>query len=241
MEKFKNGLVGPPVVLTLVCLIITFFLALTYQVTAPLIAQAEEDAAQKARAEVLTSADSFTQITGVELPDGVSSAYSADNNAGYVFQVVAKGYKGNVNFMVGLDAQGRYTGITMLTNNETPGLGSRVGEAEYLSLYVGQANPDNVDSITGATLTSRALKNALSLSTQAYGAVTGKTVDATTSASGSTEEETDATTEASPTEESTAASDTDATTEASPEEGSGTDATTEASPVTSGDAEGGTQ
>ncbi|MFV0399061.1 MAG: FMN-binding protein [Oscillospiraceae bacterium] len=223
MEKFKNGLVGPPVVLTLVCLIITFFLALTHQVTAPLIAQAEEDTAQKTRADVLPDAGGFTQITDVELPDGVSSAYAADSGVGYVFQSTTKGYKGNVTFMVGLDAEGNYTGITMLANNETPGLGSRVGEEEYLKLYVGQDNPDGVDSITGATLTSRALKNALSLSTQAYGAVTGKSVDATTSASGSAEEE------------------TDATTEASPEEGSGTDATTEASPVTSGDAEGGTQ
>lgn len=198
MEKFKDGVIGPPVVLTLVCLLITFFLALTHQITAPLIAQAEETAAQKARAEVLPAADTFTPVTGAELPEGVSSAYSADNNAGYVFQVMAKGYKGNVDFMVGLDAAGRYTGITMLTNNETPGLGSRVGEPEYLGLYVGQNAPDGVDSITGATLTSRALKNALRLSTQAYNAVTGKNVDGTTAASSNAGEETDSTAEASP-------------------------------------------
>ncbi|HHY52403.1 MAG TPA: FMN-binding protein, partial [Clostridiales bacterium] len=72
-------------------------------------------------------------------------------------------------FMIGMDAEGKIVGIKMMTNNETKGLGSRVGEPAYLQKYVGLAgDPDSVDSISGATKTSNALKNSLRAAQKAY-------------------------------------------------------------------------
>ena len=177
MGKFRDGMIGPTVILCSICLVITFALAGTYQVTLPVIEEAERVAAEDARKEVLGSADSFTQITGLELPEGVQEAYQADNGSGYVFKAGSKGFDGLVTFMVGVDAQGNYTGIKLFDHNETPGLGTKVGVKDYLEKYYGQKSPDAVDSITGATRTSTALKKTLSAVNEAYSLITGTSLD----------------------------------------------------------------
>jgi Na+-transporting NADH:ubiquinone oxidoreductase subunit C len=67
------------------------------------------------------------------------------------------------------------TGITIMHQEETPGLGSRIAEAEYLNTYVGKVfkptltmlppgrgvEEDQVDSISGATMSSKAFVNIL--------------------------------------------------------------------------------
>lgn len=174
MSNFRDGLVGPTVILLAICLVITFALAGTQTATAQRILEVDAAAANEARADVLTEADTFTQITDVELPEGVMEAYRADNGAGYVFKAGAKGFDGLVTFMVGMDTEGNYTGINMFDHNETPGLGTKVGAGNYLVQYNGQSDPAAVDSITGATRTSNALKNTLYACNEAFELLGGR-------------------------------------------------------------------
>lgn len=167
-KKFRDGFIGPILILCVIGVLITWAVAATYQVTAPEIARGEAEKARIARQEVLPAADDFAQYLGIELPEGVNEAYRANNDAGFVFQASAKGYDGSVPFMIGIDMEGNITGIKMLTNNETKGLGSRVGEPDYLAGYVGSNNPASVDGITGATKTTNALKNSLAAALQGY-------------------------------------------------------------------------
>ena len=67
----------------------------------------------------------------------------------------------------------RLKGVTILSNSETPGLGTRIFEEEYLKNYKGKkivpeikvlagggaSNENEVDGITGATLTCVAFQN----------------------------------------------------------------------------------
>jgi len=168
IKKFRDGFIGPVLILGAISLVITWAVAATYQLTYGEIQRAEQEKARLARVEVLPEADDFTQYD-VQLPEGVSEAYRANNGAGFVFQASSKGYDGQVPFMIGMDAEGKIVGIKMMTNNETKGLGSRVGEPAYLQKYVGLAgDPDSVDSISGATKTSNALKNSLRAAQKAY-------------------------------------------------------------------------
>lgn len=171
MVKFRDGLLGPTVILFSICLVIAFALAQTYTITAPIIEQANADAANEARARVLPGSDTFTLVAGKDLPEGVLEAYIADNDTGFVFKTQFKGFGGPVTFYIGVDGEGRFTGIDMFENDETPGLGSKVGNAEYLSKYYGGSEVDSVDAVTGATITSTALKNALRSALEAYGLV----------------------------------------------------------------------
>ena len=168
---FRNGLVGPIIILLSICLVVTGAVAATYVYTAPIIEEVDRTAAIEARQEVLPAADDFTRVDA-PLPEGVDEGFRANNGAGYVFRASAKGFGGLVPFMIGMDADGNVTGIKMLDNNETPGLGSKAGEADYLSRYYGGADPGGVDGISGATLTTNALKNALALAREAYQAAT---------------------------------------------------------------------
>ena len=168
MDKFKEGLLGPTTVLLGICLFFAVALVLVNNMTAPIIAMGQIQAANQVRSEVFSGSDSFDAIEGVVLPDGVSEAYRASNGEGFVFQSAAKGFDGEVTFIIGMDKNGAITGINMFEHNETPGLGSRVGESEFLKKWMGDADPAKVDGITGATRTTNALRNALIQAQKAY-------------------------------------------------------------------------
>jgi electron transport complex protein RnfG len=165
--KFRDGTIGPVIILLAICAVITVALAAIYQVTAPVIKEGEIVAANEVRGAVLPGAASFTEVTG-SFPDGVSEVYKADDNSGVVIRSAANGYGGAVTFMIGFDADGAITGINLFDHNETPGLGTKAGEAGYLAQFLGDTDPDSVDAVTGATRTSNALKNAIGQAKEAY-------------------------------------------------------------------------
>lgn len=172
MSKFRDGMIGPTVILLAICAVITFALAGVYNVTEPIIAAGEITKANEARAEVLPDADAFTEVNAT-LPEGVLEAFQADNGAGYVFKSEAKGFGGAVVYMIGMNAAGEVVGIQMFSHEETPGLGTKIGEAEYLGRYYGAVDPDSVDAVSGATRTSNSLKNSLKQANEAYQIVKG--------------------------------------------------------------------
>ena len=170
MKKLSEEFIRPIVVLGMICLLCTWAVAAAFAATQPEILRVEAERAREARLFVLPEADDFDYIDA-ELPEGVVSAYRASNGAGFVFQSYARGYGGNVNFMVGMDAQGRVTGIQMLTNNETVGFREQVADPTYLAFFYGVDNSDGVrgvDSVSGVTRTSDALKNSLHRALQAF-------------------------------------------------------------------------
>ncbi|MCL2580450.1 MAG: FMN-binding protein [Oscillospiraceae bacterium] len=175
MSNFRKDYVRPILVLSVICLFCAWAVSAAFAVTEPVILQMEAERAREARLFVLPQADDFEYIEA-DLPDGVISAYRAINGAGFVFQSFARGYGGNVPFMVGMDADGRVVGIQMLSNNETVGFRERVSDPEYLALFHGVDSLPGilgVDSISGVTRTSDALKNALARALQAYELVRG--------------------------------------------------------------------
>ncbi len=167
-----KDIVKPIAVLAAICLVVTALLATVNAITAPIIREADEKAAAKARSEVLTEADSFEEITGVALPEGVTEAYRAQNGAGYVFKLETKGYGGTITMMCGVKADGSIESVQTLSHSETSGIGSRVVDnaAGYNKNYAGKTadNYDEVDAVTGATISSKAYKKAVASAFDAY-------------------------------------------------------------------------
>ncbi len=171
MSKFRDGLIGPTVILFGICFVMTLLLAFTYQTTEPVIAEVEWVRLEEAIVKVLPGAEEFGQIEGLALPEGVTEVYTADN--GYVFKSGAKGFGGVVTYMIGMDLDGGITGIEMFDHEETPGLGTKVAEEDYLAGYLGQTDPAGVAAVTGATRTTNSLKDALRQAKEAYELVKG--------------------------------------------------------------------
>lgn len=170
-------IIKPIIVLTCICLVVTAALAYINLITSPVIKAAEEKAAEQARAEVLSEADSFTQLEAKNLPQEITEAYKADNGAGYVFMMTTKGYGGNIKLICGIKADGSIEKTKTLSHSETSGIGSRVvdNESEYKKQYVGKTadNVDEVDAVSGATISSTAYKKAVDAAFKAFETVKG--------------------------------------------------------------------
>ena len=107
--------------------------------------------------------------------DEVSKIVEVKDNAGarlgYCVSVAPGGYKGAININVGVKADGTLSGIRIGSNSETAGLGARIAEPDFYEQYAGQAPPINlgeqVQAITGATISSRAVTNGVNLAFEA--------------------------------------------------------------------------
>ena len=169
-----NRIFKPIVVLGVICVIVTGALAATNGVTAPIIQAATEAAETAARTELLPEADSFTEVKDVAV-ENVSGIYTADNGAGAVITASGKGYGGDVVVMVAFGPDDTIKQIKVTEAAETKGIGSNVTEnSEYQANYSGLPATQalvlgtDVDAYSGATISSRAVNNAVNSAIDAY-------------------------------------------------------------------------
>ena len=135
-------------------------------ITAPMIAKFNEQKTQAAIEAVLPGGgekvENFTDSTGL-----VKAVYASEN--GYAIQVTPSGFDGEIDMMVGIDKEGKVIAIDIISHTETPGLGAVAdadnakGEA-FRDQFAGLSGSlsvskdgGTVDSITSATITSRAV------------------------------------------------------------------------------------
>ena len=110
----------------------------------------------------------------------IKTVYRAEN--GCVIMTSTYGYAGEVVMLIGVDNDGDVKGLVVREMSETYGLGAEaLTDDEFLAQFLwteGDAEiGTNVDAITGATVTSKAITRSVN---SAVGFMTG--VDATTSA-----------------------------------------------------------
>ena len=170
-----NEFVKPTLVLAIICLVITALLSVSHEITQPIIQENERKTAELARAEVLAEADSFEQVQG-EFPDGVSDVYAAANGTGYTITVSSKGYSSDpLQVMVGIKEDGTIERIKILANNETPGLGSKVSNDDFVNQFEGMdSSMEGFEAIGGATISSNAMRSAIETAFQVYDMVKGE-------------------------------------------------------------------
>jgi len=129
---------------------------------------AANTAAERAAAitAIFPTADSnaLTDVTG----DGVTGVYLvyADGSLiGYAAQTAPSGFGGTLDVMVGVNPDATVAGIEIVSHSETPGLGSRVDNADYLKQYQGLSGclsiGTDVEAITGSTISSKAVLSAV--------------------------------------------------------------------------------
>lgn len=95
-------------------------------------------------------AAAFTEVPGGRVSD-----------AGTVVYASQPGMLGDVKVAVLFDPADKILGITVDAMNETPELGTKCGEPAFTDLFAGVASADEVAAISGATITSDAVKTAV--------------------------------------------------------------------------------
>ena len=148
------------VVFVCICTVITLLLATTNFITAPMIEKNQNALANKALLEVMPNGKGFenVDITKLTLPSTVTEAYKETDGQGYVIKLLTSGYGSDMVIMCGVDSKGVVTGAVCLSSNETLGKEKTYGES---FTDKDAAGVDGVDTITGATKTTEAYKNAV--------------------------------------------------------------------------------
>ena len=174
-STFKE-FISPILVLVIICFAVTFLLAFTYGITAPIIEKNTAAAASEARSSLLEAADGKFSDSGADLveyePGKVYAVacYTADNGSGMVVTVKSNSYGGLLTAMVGIDKDGAITGVKVTDHADTPGVGTKAHDAGHLSQYVGltelgsdtiKAHADSVVEVTGASVSSGAIHKAV--------------------------------------------------------------------------------
>ncbi len=183
MKKFNiKEVLVPTISLFLISAVVTLLLAVTNSVTAPKIAELQAENANKTKAAVLSVAEEFSEEKTAEYNGAVYTYYEGYNGkgdmVGYVFTTSAKGYGGDITTMVGIKADGTVSGIDFLSISETAGLGMKADTDEFKVQYSGKTkdiglsknNPgeNEIQALTGATITSKAVTNAVNIALELY-------------------------------------------------------------------------
>ncbi|MDI3508142.1 MAG: H+/Na+-translocating ferredoxin:NAD+ oxidoreductase subunit [Clostridiales bacterium] len=117
----------------------------------------------------------------------VSQAFQAKEGgqvSGYAIKTMPSGYGGAIELTVGISTDGTLTGIYVGNNSETPGLGAKASEPKFKDQFKGkkvdtpleviksgQANDNQVQAISGATITSRAVTEGVNTAMKLYSEV----------------------------------------------------------------------
>lgn len=185
-----NKILKNTAILTAITLVAGCLLGLVYEITKEPIAVAKENAKQEAYKAVLEDADTFAEyeefdaeeaekvISEAGYTDDVTEVAVAEDASGetigYVVSVTSHdGYGGDISLSVGILNDGTVKGIEMLSISETAGLGMKADEADFKNQFKdkqvekfsytksGEKGDDKIDALSGATITTNAVTNAV--------------------------------------------------------------------------------
>lgn len=164
--------------LFIITAISALILAISNNVTAPVIAEANELKTDQAKMELLEDGEEFISVDESllkELQEKDNRIVECDeglkNNevVGYVFKTTTSGYSGDIEFMVGISSEGNLNGIKVLSHDETPGLGESIMKPSFLNSFKDRSiekeltavtepsGKSEVQAITSATITTDAM------------------------------------------------------------------------------------
>jgi RnfABCDGE-type electron transport complex G subunit len=142
-------------------------------------------------AEDFEKVDAVDELNGEVYGSGFGRVYINEavigldangNQAGYAVSATsAEGYDGNVTVSVGIDTNGAVTSVSFTELHETPGKGMLCAEPSFIDQFSGKAvssfkllksggsTADNeIDGVSGATITSSAVTNAVNAALDFY-------------------------------------------------------------------------
>ena len=184
----NKKIVHDALILMAFSLVLGAILGAVYQITLPAITQAEYEKTQKAYMAVFSDAESFEEVefdtaAAAEMMaaggfkdtiDNVQKAVAGGETLGYVITVTAKdGSQGSITMSVGIRNDGTVNSYSITSIAETPGLGMKAVEPDFIANFEGKnvsefvvvktaPTADNqIEAIAGSTITTDAVANAV--------------------------------------------------------------------------------
>jgi electron transport complex protein RnfG len=160
------------IVLFTVTAITGMILGVVNEITAEPIRRTQERLRGEALARALPEAEEFSSVAVADnsnpIVQSVEEGRTDGSKAGYCLTVTPSGYGGPIGIVVGITADGALRAISILSQTETPGLGAKAAlpaffeqftnkDGARLAVVKGDAAPDQIAAISGATITSEAV------------------------------------------------------------------------------------
>ena len=148
-------------VLLLICALSAGLLAVIFDIAHPRIVRQRQLEERRAIEEVLP-----VRPAGIEkIQQGQLVFYEAKDDTGrliaYVFIAQAYGYSSDISAVAALRPAGDIIAVRILQQQETPGIGSRISQEDFLSQFKGKNINAGFDTIAGATISSQAVIEAI--------------------------------------------------------------------------------
>ncbi len=162
--------VKPVAVIVIICAIVGLLLSVVNNLTLPVVTANREARDRATYSSLIPDAADFSPLsTDVT---GVTAFVEAADGKGYAVIAQSKGYSGQVPMAVAFDTSGKIVNIIGQTNTETPGLGTKVKNESFTAQFIGRpAEPmtiNDIDAISGATISSKAALAAINEAIAAY-------------------------------------------------------------------------
>lgn len=168
-----KSMIKPPLVLMIICTIIAGLVIVVYNVTyvdnTGVVTKKMKEAC-----ETVVPADDYTILLENET-EGEKKVLSfgnvaniirvKDKNDVIIMNVIGDGYeKKSINVMIAMDKNGKVLGVSIVSLNETPGLGTKIKNNDFLNKFKDKTTADEINAIDGATAatySSEGLKKAI--------------------------------------------------------------------------------
>ncbi len=163
MKNMKNIIV-PTIVLTIISTIIAVLLALTYNLTGVgNLGTGLTDEELSEYANIIPNCKKLELVEYTSEEKDLLGIYTNESKENLVLHIKTAGYAGKskpIEALVGFNSDGSITNVKVIACPETPGLGTKIQDEKYLENYVGvKETANDVDTITSATISSKALRS----------------------------------------------------------------------------------
>ena len=149
-----------------ICAVVALLLGIVNQVTAPIIAEIQAEKTAAAMSQVLPAEEYQPVETDYPNVTAMNRALSGGETVGYVVEVTASGFGGTMSMVVGVDADGAVTGVSVTDHSETANIGTKVVDDQaVLDRFIGMSHADGeitvnsgsnrFDGVSGATVSSK--------------------------------------------------------------------------------------
>jgi len=165
----------PAIRLFIITIVAGLLLGIAHNVTQKAIDAKKDDSALRA---VLQDATEFKKVEVSGNNDKIKEVYEGikdGNNVGYAIVFEAKGFKGPLNITIGIGKDDKITGMKLEAPDDTAGLGKEAEKPEFLNQFKGKSpntelkvaktaqNPDEIQALSGATITSKGAVNGVNM------------------------------------------------------------------------------
>ena len=163
-DKNESGIFKVAMNLILTCLVSGCIIGVVYAATGKIAYEKAEQMKQDSMKSLVPQAEKFDPVPGEK---DTFVAEQGGKKVAYIIPTAPKGYGGAIKMLTAVSMDGTVMDYTVLEANETPGLGDRGAKSPFKDQFKGKklenlevtksaSEKDNIQAMTGATISSRA-------------------------------------------------------------------------------------